>query len=132
MVSPDLAAGTYTVTVTNMGNGSIVSSNDTKTFTVTKLTPTIMVVAEDVIYPGDVIVNVTSDVAGNYTVKIGNVAEEINLTVNEVKQLTFSGLKAQEYIINVTYDETGNHTKAFNDSVKVNVLKAASEIIIKN
>ena len=132
MVSPDLAAGTYTVTVTNMGNGSIVSSNDTKTFTVTKLTPTIMVVAEDVIYPGDVIVNVTSDVAGNYTVKIGNVAEEINLTVNEVKQLTFSGLKAQEYLINVTYDETGNHTKAFNDSVKVNVLKAASEIIIKN
>ncbi|MBQ2832003.1 Ig-like domain repeat protein, partial [Methanobrevibacter sp.] len=132
IVSPDLTAGIYTITVTNMGNGSIVSSNDTKTFTVNKATPTIMVVTEDVTYPGDVAVNVTSDVAGNYTVKIGNVAEEINLTVNEVKQLTFSGLKAQEYIINVTYDETENYTQAFNDSVKVNVLKADSDVIIKN
>ena len=59
------------------------------------------------IYPGDLTVNITSDVNGKYTVKVG------------------------EYIINATYTETENYTSATNNTVKANIQKATPTITVK-
>ena len=128
IIQPDLAAGTYTMTITNIGTENVLQSNATKTFTVNKLTPKISVVENDVTYPGNLIVNITSDVTGRYTVKVGNQQKEIDLIANVVGNVTFTGLSANEYIINVTYAETENYTGAINDTVNVNVFKATPTI----
>jgi len=128
IVNPDLAVGTYTITITNIGIDHVLQSNATKTFTVNKLTPKISVVANDVTYPGDLIVNITSDVTGRYAVKVGDQQKEIDLIANVVGNVTFTGLSANEYIINVTYAETENYTSATNNTVKVNILKATPTI----
>ena len=130
IVNPDLAAGTYTITITNMGTDNVLKSNATKTFKVNKATVKINVVANDVTYPGNIIVNITSNLTGKYTVKIGDQKEEINLTANITKTVTFTGLSANEYIINVTSAETENYTGAINDTVTVNVFKATPTITV--
>ena len=92
IVNPDLAAGTYTITITNMGTDNVLKSNATKTFKVNKATVKINVVANDVTYPGNIIVNITSNLTGKYTVKIGDQKEEINLTANITKTVTKSNI----------------------------------------
>lgn len=131
ILNPDLAAGTYTITVTNAGNDTILPSNETKTFTVNKLTPIINVVTNDVTYPGNIIVNITCDITGRYIVKIADQQIELNLTANITETVTFTGLAAKEYTINVTYAETENYTSATNDTVKVNILKVTPTITVK-
>jgi parallel beta-helix repeat protein/predicted outer membrane repeat protein len=131
ILNPDLAAGTYTITVTNAGNDTVLLSNVTKTFTVNKLTPIINVVTNDVTYPGNIIVNITSDITGRYIVKIADQQMELNLTANITETVTFTGLAAKEYTINVTYAETENYTSATNDTVKVNILKVTPTITVK-
>ena len=130
IVNPDLAAGTYTITITNIGNDNVLQSNSTKTFNVNKRTPKISVVANDVTYPGNIIVNITSDVSGKYTVKIENQQKEIDLTANVIGNITFTSLSAKEYTINVTYNKTENYTSATNNTVKVSVLKATPTITV--
>ena len=127
---PDLAAETYTITITNIGNDNILQSNATKTFKVNKATPKISVDTNDVTYPGDLTVKITSDVSGRYLVKVGNQEQNIDLTANVAGELTFTGLAAKEYTINVTYDETENYTSATNDTEKVNVSKATPAITV--
>ena len=126
-----MAAGTYTITISNAGNDTVLPSNVTKTFTVNKLTPIINVVTNDVTYPGNIIVNITCDITGRYTVKIADQQIELNLTANITETVTFTGLAAKEYTINVTYAETENYTSATNDTVKVNILKVTPTITVK-
>jgi len=130
IIKPDLDAGTYTITITNIGNDNVLQSNATKTFQVNKASVKINVVANDVTYPGNVIVNITGNLTGKYTVKVGDQKKEINLTANVTQTVTFTGLAANEYIINVTYAEAENYTGAINDTVKVNVLKATPTITV--
>ncbi|MEE1134106.1 MAG: hypothetical protein UHW60_04995, partial [Methanobrevibacter sp.] len=131
ILNPDLAAGTYTITVTNAGNDTVLPSNVTKTFTVNKLTPIINVVTNDVTYPGNIIVNITGDITGRYIVKIADQQIELNLTANITETVTFTGLAAKEYTINVTYAETENYTSATNDTIKVSIFKATPTITVK-
>ena len=77
------------------------------------------------------IVNVTSNIDGKYTIKIGNKEQNINLTANVTKEVIFSELSANEYTINVTYDETENYTSATNDTIKVSIFKATPTITVK-
>jgi len=131
ILNPDLAAGTYTITISNAGNDTILPSNETKTFRVNKLTPIINVVTNDVTYPGNIIVNITCDITGRYIVKIADQQIELNLTANIVETVIFTGLAAKEYTINVTYAETENYTSATNDTIKVSILKATPTITVK-
>ncbi|WP_405264812.1 hypothetical protein, partial [Methanobrevibacter sp.] len=48
-----------------------------------------------------------------------------------VGSITFTGLSANEYLINVTYAETENYTSATNNTVKVSVLKTTPTITVK-
>ena len=129
-LNPDLAAGTYTITITNIGNDDILQSKAIKIFKVNKLTPIISVSGANVIYPGDLLMSVVSVVSGEYSVNVGNQEQVIDLTANVAKELTFTGLSANEYTIVVSYNETENYTGAVNDTVKVSVLKATPVIAV--
>ena len=128
-----LADGTYNITVTfnqtDRYNGKTVSATF-KTMSVEKTTPNISVASSNVVYPNDVIINVTSDAAGKYVVKIADQSIIIDLNANEMKSVVFKGIKAGIYGINVTFNETESYTSAVNDTVSVSVLKANPTISV--
>ena len=129
VVFKGIKAGIYCINVTFNETENYTSAvNDTVSVSVLKATPTISVSAESTVYPGDLIVNVTGNVGGKYTVKVGNQQKEIDLVANVVGNVAFAGLSAKEYTINVAYAETENYTAALNDTVKVSVLKATPTI----
>ena len=129
VVFKGIKAGIYCINVTFNETENYTSAvNDTVSVSVLKATPTISVSAESTVYPGDLIVNVTGNVGGKYTVKVGNQQKEIDLVANVVGNVAFAGLSAKEYTINVEYAETENYTAALNDTVKVSVLKATPTI----
>nr|WP_295161788.1 Ig-like domain repeat protein [uncultured Methanobrevibacter sp.] len=111
MVS-DLAAGNYTVMVTNLGNKNIIGSTELKDFTVLKLTPKIDVTTENVTYPNDVVVTVVSDVSGNYTVSFADTTQTISLEANNPVNLTYSNIAPKDYVFSIAYAGNENYTEA--------------------
>lgn len=117
-----LAVGEYRVNVTNYGDDSVIGNSSYTEFNVTKATPQIVVDTSDVTYPEDVVVIITATVDGTYAVKVGNQTKNVTLIANEETYVTFEGMSAGEYVLNVTYKETENYTSAFT-AVNVTVNK---------
>ena len=127
----DLPAGNYTIVLTTVVDVNHTSvTNSSASLNVTKYTPKINVTVVDVVYPGVVKVNVTSDVNGTYVLSIGGKTNSTELVAGVSKIVTISGLAANEtgYNVNVTYGETENYTAAFNDTKSVKVFKANSTV----
>ena len=106
--------------------------NDTVTVNVVKAAPVIVVSAVGATYPGDVVVTVTSDVAGDYVVKVGDKEVPVVLQANVAQNVNVGGLAASDvaYVVNVTYAATENYTASVNDTVKVKVKKIDTPIEI--
>ena len=127
----DLPAGNYTIVLTTVVDANHTSvTNSSASLNITKYTPKINVTVVDVVYPGVVKVNVTSDVNGTYVLSIGGKTNSTELVAGVSKIVTISGLAANEtgYDVNVTYGETENYTAAFNDTKSVKVFKANSTV----
>ncbi len=124
----DLAAGNYTANLT-ITYPNLEPKPTTIKLTINKATPKIEVIANESTYP-NVVVNVKTDVSGEYMVKVGNKTQNVNLEANVAKDITFTGLAANEagYNVNVTYATTENYTDAFNDTETVKVAKATPTI----
>ena len=127
-LSFDLAFGNYTaeLIVTYPGLNQLNPKNIT--LTINKATPKIEVYANDVTYPGNVVVNVKSNVTGEYLVKVGDMTQKVNLEAGIVKDINFTGLAANEkgYVVNVT---SGSENYAcLNDNVTVKVKKATPSL----
>jgi len=124
----DLAAGNYTaqlnITYPNLGH---ISKNIR--LTINKATPKIEVIANESTYP-NLIVNVKTDVSGEYMVTAGNKTQIVTLEANIAKNITFTGLAANEtgYTVNVTNMDIENCTKAVNDTAKAILHKATTKI----
>ena len=120
----------YTVNVTNNDVENCTKVvNDTAKAIVHKATPTINVSAVDVTYPSAVVVTVKSDVNGTYIVKVGDKSQNVTLEANVTKNITFTGLAANEmgYTVNVTNNDVENYT-GFNDTVIVKVMKGVVKL----
>ena len=98
-------------------------------FTIFKVTPTINVEVSNVTYLDDVVITIKSDVSGNYVVKVGDNTQDIVLDANIPKVVSFKGLDAGNYSVNVTYAETTNYNGVFSES-GVSVFKQASSVMI--
>ena len=114
--------------IVNVESENYTGLNYTVKVVVHKAAPTINVSAVDVSYPGDVVVSVKSDVNGTYIVKVGDKSQNVTLEANVTKNVTFTGLAANEagYTINVTHDSE-NYT-GFNDSAVVKIMKVAVKL----
>ena len=125
----DLAAGNYTANLI-ITYPKLDPKPTNITLTINKATPKIEVTANESTYPDDVIVNVKTDVSGEYMVTAGDKTQMVTLEANVAKDITFTGLAANEtgYIINVTNMDIENCTKAFNDTAKAILHKATTKI----
>ena len=126
---PLLDAGEYIITVANAENENYTGSAASLSFTVFKKTPVINVEVVNVVYPGNVVVSISSDVAGTYTVKVGNKSQNVVLNAGEVKNVDFSGLDADNYAVTLSYEETVNYNNV-SKKTSVKVLKASSHVTI--
>ena len=126
----DLAVGNYTIVLTTVVDANHTVAVNTLSLNITKYSPKINVAVVDVVYPGIVSVDITSDVDGTYVLTIGGKSNSTELVAGITKTLTISDLAANEegYSVNVTYGETQNYTSAFNDTNIVKVFKANSTV----
>ena len=124
----DLAAGNYTAEL-NITYPNLDPISKNIILTINKATPKIEVTANESTYP-NLIVNVKTDVSGEYMVTAGNKTQIVTLEANVAKDITFTGLAANEtgYIVNVTNMDIENCTKAFNDTAKAILHKATPKI----
>ena len=127
-ISLDLAAGNYTAELIVTYPGLNQPDPKNIPLTIKKATPKIEVSTNDVTYLDKVVVNVKSDVTGEYIVKVGDKTQTVNLEAGVAKDVNFTGLAANEkgYTVSVFHDSE-NYT-GFNDSVSVKVKKATSSL----
>ena len=128
-----LDANDYTVKVQFKGNENYTESNIVeKNLTVTKANVTITITAVDVTYPGDVIVNVSSDVSGTYFLFINTTSpQEIELEAGTAKEIQIPGLNAGTYEFTLAYLETDNYNAA-TESVNITVNPTTSFLTIED
>ena len=126
---PVLDAGEYIVTVFNCENENYTGDEASVNFTILKVTPNITVSVSDVGYPGNVIINVKSDVTGSYTVRVGKVSKTVDLVENKQSKVVFNGLNPGSYDVFVGYDGNINYNSVLKNTI-VKVFKADSSVVI--
>ena len=122
-----LAAGTHSVKVQFKGDENYTQSDVVeKSLTVTyfKPTPVINVASKDVTYPSDVIVTVTSNAEGIYSIRISDKSKYVYIDANTPTDVSISGLAVNEqgYRIYVSFYGSDKFNPATNSDVTVKVL----------
>ena len=120
------------VNVTYIENENCTSAfNDTNKVNIKKYTPQINVTRNSDEYPASI--NVTSDVTGEYTIKVGNITKKVKLEKGKPQMITLEGLAPSEtpYQINVTSDENPDYYASFNDTVEIKVAKGTPELVVE-
>ena len=123
----NLAAGNYTAKLSVTNDKLNVNSTNIN-LTINKATPKIEVTAREATYPENITITIKTDISGNYTLTVANITQNITLEANSAKNITITGLAANEtgYIINITHNSE-NYT-GFNDTEIVKVKKEATKI----
>ena len=98
----DLDAGDYVVNVTNIESPAVIGSSDSKSFRVLKASIVLTVSVDDSVYGELSIVNVGSDVDGNYTVNIGDKELVVNVVNGSGSASIF--LEIGDYSTVTSYD----------------------------
>ena len=117
------------VNVTYIENENCTSAvNDTNTVNVNKYTPKINVTMNSDEYPASI--NVTADVTGEYTIKVGNISKKVKLEKGKPQRITLEGLTPSDspYQVNVTSDANPDYNAAFNDTVEIKVAKGTPKL----
>ncbi len=117
------------VNVTYIENENCTSAvNDTNIVNVNKYTPKINVTVSSDEYPASI--NVTADVTGEYTIKVGNISKKVTLEKGKPQRITLEGLAPSDspYQVNVTSDANPDYNAAFNDTVEIKVAKGTPEL----
>ena len=123
----NLAAGNYTAKL-SVTNDKLNVNSTSINLTINKATPKIEVTSREATYPENITITIKTDISGNYTLTVANITQNITLEANSAKNITITGLAANEtgYIINITHNSE-NYT-GFNDTTKAVVHKATPKI----
>ena len=115
---PNLASGNYNVTVRYMGDYKYGEAQNTTNFTVSKVTSSINVTAENITV-GDkavIFIETPQDLYGNVTVRVGG--ENYTVFVSGGKgTLVVPGLDVGEYVVNVTFDGSEKYEPVENSNI---------------
>ena len=119
----------HVINVTYIDSENYTGLNGTVRAVVHKATVKIDVTVGESTYP-NVIINVKADASGEYIVKVGDKIQIVALEANVARNITFTGLSANEtgYAVNVTNADVENYTKAVNDTAKAVLHKASTAI----
>ena len=126
-IKEGIDAGDYTLVVVTCVDDNHESFAVTAGVTVVKANINVTIKAEDVIYPGDVVVAVCVDVGGEYNLTVGESTQLISLEVGSAREFIYSGLGAGSYDVSLCCDVSANYN-AVSKSVNVTVAKAGSGI----
>ena len=123
----NLAAGNYTAKL-SVTNDKLNVNSTSINLTINKATPKIEVTSREATYPENITITIKTDISGNYTLTVANITQNITLEANSAKNITITGLAANEtgYLINITHNSE-NYT-GFNDTEIVKVKKEATKI----
>ena len=113
----DLDAGDYTVNVTNIETFNVTASSDSKSFRVLKASIVLTVSVDDSVYGELSIVNVGSDVDGNYTVNIGD--KELVVNVVNGQGVGTIALDAGDYTAKINFTDDNYDIYTIDDSFTV-------------
>ncbi|WP_295115897.1 right-handed parallel beta-helix repeat-containing protein, partial [uncultured Methanobrevibacter sp.] len=113
----DLDAGDYTVNVTNIETFNVTASSDSKSFRVLKASIVLTVSVDDSVYGELSIVNVGSDVDGNYTVNIGD--KELVVNVVNGQGVGTITLDAGDYTAKINFTDDNYDIYTIDDSFTV-------------
>ena len=122
-IKEGIDAGDYTLVVVTCVDDNHESFAVTAGVTVVKANINVTIKAEDVIYPGDVVVAVCVDVGGEYNLTVGESTQLISLEVGSAREFIYSGLGAGSYDVSLCCDVSANYN-AVSKSVNVTVDKA--------
>ncbi|MBE6511515.1 MAG: hypothetical protein E7Z74_09725, partial [Methanobrevibacter millerae] len=111
---PNLNAGNYTVTVTNLETFNITKSSDSKSFRVLKRNINISVTVENNIYGEPTVVNVYSDIDGTFPVNI--CTQQILVSVKNGHGKNTTKLGAGNYTAYVNYTNDNYNINMTNSS----------------
>ena len=112
-----LDAGDYTVNVTNIETFNVTASSDSKSFRVLKASIVLTVSVDDSVYGELSIVNVGSDVDGNYTVNIGD--KELVVNVVNGQGVGTITLDAGDYTAKINFTDDNYDIYTIDDSFTV-------------
>ena len=135
LVLADLDAGDYVITISNAETENYSADIKSKEFRVDKIDVAVYVAADSISYGSNVIVNVTGDVAGEYSVTVNGITKQATVTVPGVfVSVDFGILPANEtgHVISANYIETANYAGIANTTEKVIVKKAESLVNISS
>ena len=109
--------GTYTISATGYSDKFTNAVLTNATLEVTKITPSMNITAANTTYPNDIVIQITSNVDGNYTYTVGSISGNITVS-NGTANITLSKLAVGEYNISVAFEGNENYssnpaTKAF-------------------
>ena len=133
LVLPGLDAGDYVITISNAESENYSGDIKSLEFRVNKVDVAVYVAAGSVAYGNNVLVNVTGEVAGEYSVTVNGITKKANVVVPGVFVcVDFGILPANEtgHIISANYTGTVNHAGIANTTEKIIVRKASSLVNI--
>ena len=127
---PGLNAGNYEITAAYAENENYTAASETVNVAVSKANVTLAIAASDVTYPDTVVVIVTSNIAGNYTLALGTATPQtIALEKDVPSEIPFTNLSAGTYTFTVLCPETDNYNAA-DATTNVTVEKATITVNI--
>lgn len=124
-------AGQYLVNVTYNGNKYYNSSSQIVNLTIQKASSTIKVHVKDSKYGEEVIVNVTSDINCQLSVKINNTVKNVDIVANELQSINFGKLNAGNYTVIVLFNGNKNY-KNTSYTKEFKVSKTESSLTVQN
>ena len=101
-----LHAGNHNFTVAYKGSAVYGADTQTAYFKVDKANVTLSVSAIGGTYPDPVSVTVKADVSGEYNLTFGTTTQVVNLEAGVAKEITYSDLAANNYIVTLFHVET--------------------------
>ena len=114
---PVLPAGPYTLVAVNLGNELINESRNSTTFNVLKAPNSVNITVNDVVEGVAVVINVTADVDGNYTLDVNG--EIQNVTVTNGKFNLTINLPVGSYYVNATFDNPNYDSNITNATFRI-------------
>ncbi|WP_297979945.1 Ig-like domain repeat protein [uncultured Methanobrevibacter sp.] len=124
----------YNVSVEYIDDVNYLDSNNSSIFTVSKADPSeaMDIIATNVTYGSDVIVNVTvpADASGNITIRINDYTDTIEITAGEtIVSFTVPDLEVNNYVVYANYSGDANYNSAIVNT-PFHVDKAESHISV--
>ena len=127
IILPVLDAGDYIITIANGGSENYSGNSSSAQFTITKATPCVTILTNNLTYSNKIIVSINTTASGSYNVQVGEKIKTVKLTANKINNVEFEGLTVNTYNVLVSCSESNNYKSTSKKGI-LTISKAKSTI----